>query len=246
MTQPASSSPPAADLTAGSPPTAGFPPRPWRIFVSLLVIGHLWAVVGRPIEFATQGPFGTSPAATTFYTPVRSYSQALYLDHGYAFFAPDPGPSHLIRATVQPPAGDTALQLTYPDHADQWPRLLYHRHFMLSEFFNNLYQPPGEPPPEIAANPTAAQQWHSARRRYSAIHDSIVRRLATQYPDRAITLQRLEHRQPGLPEFLEGGWKIDDPRLVTVMPDGTEPPDEPGVTAEVIPPSRAVSREVAP
>ncbi len=254
--------------TATSPPetaTAGnIPSRRWRVVLSLLVIGHLWAVVARPIEFATQGPFGTSPAATALRTPVRSYGEWMYLDHGYAFFAPDPGPSHLIRATVQTADGPPQ-QLIYPDLSDQWPRLLYHRHFMLSEFFNNLYHPAGDPPPDMAADPMAVQGWHSSRRRYEAVRDSIIHRLSLRFPDSEITIERLEHRQPGLPEFLDGSWTIDDPRLISVLPDGpgdlgdTAEPFAPAgqqsvrparqplrPAAEMIPPSRAVSREVAP
>ena len=31
----------------------------------------------------------------------RPYLEAAYLDHGYAFFAPDPGPSHLVRYELE-------------------------------------------------------------------------------------------------------------------------------------------------
>lgn len=196
--------------------------RRFRIFASVLIIGHLWAVVGRPIEFATQGPFGTSPSATMLRSPVRAYSQFAYLDHGYAFFAPDPGPSHLIAATITTPAGDTR-ELRYPDHSDQWPRLLYHRHFMLSEFLNNIYHPPGEPPVEIANNPNAARQWRLARRRYESVRDSIIECVKKRYPDCVVSIERLEHRQPGLPEFFEQNVALDDERLVTVLVDELEP-----------------------
>jgi hypothetical protein len=195
--------------------------RRFRIFASVLIIGHLWAVVGRPIEFATQGPFGTSPSATMLRSPVRAYSQFAYLDHGYAFFAPDPGPSHLIAATVTAPDGNTR-ELRYPDHGDQWPRLLYHRHFMLSEFLNNIYHPPGEPPVEIANNPNAARQWRMARRRYESVRDSIIDCVKKRYPDCVVSIERLEHRQPGLPEFFEQNVALDDDRLVVILADELE------------------------
>src|SRR6056297_2373872 len=38
----------------------------WRLLASIFIIGQLWAILGRPIEFATQGPTGTSPAAAAF------------------------------------------------------------------------------------------------------------------------------------------------------------------------------------
>ncbi len=199
---------------------------PFRIVASVLIIGHLWAVVGRPIEFATQGPFGTSPSATLFRDPVRAYSQFAYLDHGYAFFAPDPGPSHLIAATVTAKDGKV-IELLYPDLGDQWPRLMYHRHFMLSEFLNNIYHPPGEPPLEIVNNPVAARDWRIARRRYEAVRDSILECLKKQHPDCEIAIRRLQHRQPGLPEFFEEKIAIDDARLVTILLDEIEPPELP-------------------
>jgi hypothetical protein len=198
----------------------------FRIIASVLIIGHLWAVIGRPIEFATQGPFGTSPSATLFRNPVRAYSQFAYLDHGYAFFAPDPGPSHLIAATVTAKDG-SVIELMYPDLRDQWPRLMYHRHFMLSEFLNNIYHPPGEPPLDIVNNPTAARDWRMARRRYETVRDSIVECLQKQHPDCEIAIRRLQHRQPGLPEFFEEKIAIDDARLVTTLLDEIEPLDPP-------------------
>jgi hypothetical protein len=187
----------------------------------VLIIGHVWAVVGRPIEFATQGPFGTSPSATLFRDPVRAYSQFVYLDHGYAFFAPDPGPSHLIGASVTARDGKTS-DLLYPDLGNQWPRLMYHRHFMLAEFLNNVYHPPGEPPENIAANPIAARDWRLSRRRYESVRDSIVGCLQKQNPDCNISVRRLEHRQPGLPEFFGDKIAIDDQRLVTTLLDEIE------------------------
>jgi hypothetical protein len=190
-----------------------------RIAASFLIIGHLWAVVSRPIEFATQGPFGNSPSATLFRLPVLRYSQFTYLDHGYAFFAPDPGPSHLIDATIRPAGGGDPIELRFPSLNDQWPRLLYHRHFMLAEFLNDLHHPPGEPPAELRQDPEALRSWHGSRRRYETIHDSIVGRLRARYPDAEIAIRRVEHRQPGLPEYFAGNVALDDPRLYQTLLD---------------------------
>lgn len=202
---------------------------------SVLIIGHLWAVIGRPLEFATQGPFGASPSMTRFRDPVRGYSQFAYLDHGYAFFAPEPGPSHLIRVTITPPSETDAaasspaapLVRNYPDLNDQWPRLLYHRHFMLAEFLNDIHHPPGEPPREIAQNPVAVREWIQARRRYETVRDSILNRLQTAHPRSTVAIDRLEHRQPGLPEFMEDNVPLDAPQLYTVLPDAPPLPLEP-------------------
>lgn len=217
---------------------------------SVLIIGHVWAVIGRPLEFATQGPFGASPSMTRFRQPVRGYSQFTYLDHGYAFFAPEPGPSHLIRATVTPtepgdgsepgPNPVAPIVRNYPDLNDQWPRLLYHRHFMLAEFLNDIYHPPGEPPQEIAQNPIAIREWIQARRRYEMVRDSILNRLQTAYPQAAVAIDRIEHRQPGLPEFMEGNVPLDAPQLYSVLPDAPPLPPEP---LPLVPPSQSPAAE---
>ena len=54
--------------------------------------------------------------------------------HGYRFFAPDPGPSHLILYEVSLENGETASG-RFPDQNVHRPRLLYHRFFMISEHF---------------------------------------------------------------------------------------------------------------
>lgn len=195
-----------------------FASRRTRFAISVLVIGHLWAVVGRPFEFATQGPFGTSPSASMFFQPVRGYSQFAYLDHGYAFFAPEPGPSHFFQAALKPPQGER-FERKFPDLSDQWPRLLYHRHFMLAEFLNDVYHPPGEPPAEIAADALAAAQWRQGRKRYEDIRDSILNHLRAEHPRCEVAIRRVEHRQPGLPEFLQDGTSIRDERLLQVLLD---------------------------
>jgi hypothetical protein len=189
-----------------------------RFGLSVLLIGHLWAVVGRPFEFATQGTFGTSPSASMFYAPMRGYSQFAYLDHGYAFFAPDPGPSHFFQAAITRSGGDR-VEPKFPDLADQWPRLLYHRHFMLAEFFNDVFHPPGNPPPEIAANALATADWVRGRKRFDDVRESLVHHLQVVNPQCDIAIRRVEHRQPGLPEFFEGGVGTRDPRLLRVMFD---------------------------
>lgn len=195
-----------------------FADRRVRMGVSVLVIGQLWAVAGRPFEFATQGPFGTSPSASTLYAPVRGYSQFAYLDHGYAFFAPDPGPSHFIQAAITNSDG-VRVEKKYPNLEQQWPRLLYHRHFMLAEFLNDIHHPPGDPPPEIAQDASASAEWVRARKRYEDVRDSILNHLRHEYPRSEVAIRRMEHRQPGLPEFLQGEISTRDESLLRVLFD---------------------------
>ena len=147
-------------------------PRPtqnrWlRLSLSLLVTVHLIAVVAPPLAFQARGPLGLSPSVNTLISLVQDYSQFLYMDRGYAFFAPDPGPSHLIQVAIASESGTQesgtiesgTIEQMYPDRQAQWPRLLYHRHFMITEFLEEIYQPPGPPPELFQVDPVEAENW---------------------------------------------------------------------------------------
>lgn len=196
----------------------------FRVVVSLLVLWHLWAVVGEPVEFITRLGFGIegSPAGMAFNRPVRPYAQFTYLSHGYAFFAPDPGPSHLLEARWQQADG-TSQQLRFPDLQRQRPRLLYHRHFMLTEFLNNVHTaslPEGLREDEQAET----RAWKASREQYVAIRDSYRRHLGyrLQVPWEEIELHRIAHRAPFVPEYLDQGVRLQDQRLFTELPDTLE------------------------
>jgi hypothetical protein len=200
-------------------PCSGLFANRWaRVGISILLIGHLWAVIGRPFEFATQGPYGTSPSASALYAPIRGYSEFAYLNHGYAFFAPDPGPSHYFQAAVTDQQGQRA-EYKFPDLDDQWPRLLYHRHFMLAEFFNDVHHPPGSPPEELANDAVASANWIRGRQRFEDVRDSILNHLRKKHPNCEVAIRRVEHRQPGLPEFINGGIGTRDERLLRILFD---------------------------
>lgn len=193
-------------------------PRWLRGLLSVAVLVHLAAVAAEPLRFASRGPSGPSPAAAALQRLVRPYSEALYLNHGYAFFAPDPGPSHLIRVTIHQ-RDDTVREEMYPDLSRQWPRLYYHRNFMLAEHLNNVYRPE-QPPPMLAQNRRALAGWQAERRLYETLRRSFEEHLQQRYPDaRAISLRRVEHRMPGIPEFLVDRIRLDDPRLYRDLPE---------------------------
>ncbi|MEX2093282.1 MAG: hypothetical protein WD971_11425, partial [Pirellulales bacterium] len=54
-------------------------------------------------------------------------------NHGYHFFAPEPSNGHLIRYTVFDARNGILAQGEFPSKQDNWPRLLYHRYFMLAD-----------------------------------------------------------------------------------------------------------------
>jgi hypothetical protein len=96
------------------------------------------------------------------------YLDALYLNHGYHFFAPDPAPAHFCEYTVVRGAGDT-ISGRFPDPDEHWPRLRYHRHFMLAEQVETLAPiPPDSVEPLGGARAYARHllQWHGGTRTY--------------------------------------------------------------------------------
>lgn len=102
--------------------------RPARWLASLAIAGYLAAVIVPPLA----GPPPASELAARLRQPLRPLIGALHLDHGYRFFAPDPGPGHEIRWTVTLADGSTQSG-KIPDRERDWPRLLYHRRFMVAE-----------------------------------------------------------------------------------------------------------------
>jgi len=109
-------------------------PRPWsrraKILASVLIAWHVAAVFVGPWSM----PGWASQLGASCGWLFHPYTQALALDNGYRFFAPEPGPSHLIRYDID----GGRVRGEFPSRAEHWPRLWYHRHFMLTEFVNLL------------------------------------------------------------------------------------------------------------
>jgi hypothetical protein len=81
-----------------------------------------------------------------------------------------------------------------------------------------------------------------SRARYEAVRDSIVRCLNKKYPGMGVTVDRVEHRQPGLPEFMRDGVKLDAPQLYLVLEDVSPEPS----AAETNAPENVAPENVAP
>ena len=108
-------------------------PYPWsatlRVTVSIALIVYLFIVIAAP---ATTHPDSQSELTRPIAQTLRPIHQSLYLGHGYRFFAPNPGPSHIIQYSIETKDGNQ-IEGKFPDRNQHWPRLLYHRWFMLSE-----------------------------------------------------------------------------------------------------------------
>ncbi|MEZ6062590.1 MAG: hypothetical protein R3C19_19785 [Planctomycetaceae bacterium] len=99
--------------------------------VSVWLIYHISAVV---IAAASIPPSSTSVQSTwRFFAP---YLQGLNLNHGFHYFAPNPGASSMIAWSAERSDGTTD-DGRFPS-VDIQPRLLYHRYFMLSENLSSV------------------------------------------------------------------------------------------------------------
>ncbi len=176
-----------SNKTAGQTELTGLMKK-YRWLISLLACIHLLAVFAEPFRFFSQSTVKpTAEDAGFLRSRLAPYVEFMYLSHGYAFFAPNPGPSHLLKSEMKLDAHDTLSPLAlsrpggfaasgrvesnvlppamsstrggedagvegkqfledlmlrvFPDRNKDRPRLLYHRYFMLSEFYHNLFAP---------------------------------------------------------------------------------------------------------
>jgi hypothetical protein len=61
------------------------------------------------------------------------YLDALFLNQGHSFFAPDVGPGHVIHYELFDQGGRPMGEGDLPSRKEHWPRLRYHRHLMLAD-----------------------------------------------------------------------------------------------------------------
>jgi hypothetical protein len=181
-----------------------------RVIASVLIVWHLLAVVVGPLS----GPPPASRLATTLAAGLKPYLFALHLNHGYRFFAPNPGPSHLVRYEAE--RGDGSVTSGhFPDPKDHWPRLLYHRHFMISETIYGLSQRVAEPPTAPDGQQVAPEElayYEMEKRKSDTLVHGVARQLGEQFSARRVRLWWQEHGIPAPPAVLMG-MPLNDPSL---------------------------------
>jgi hypothetical protein len=157
--------------------------------VNLWLVGHLTAIIIAP---ASVSP--SSDVVRAVWWVVHPYLQALFINHGYHFFAPEPAQSTLL-GFVAERADGTIVQGRIPNRSIV-PRLLYHRHFMLTEHMND-------------ASDEVRTAWLN----------SYARHLGRKYGARQVSLTRQMHFLPTM-EMVRNGVRLDDPASFEEQPLG--------------------------
>jgi hypothetical protein len=168
------------------------------VLVNVWLVYHLAAIVIAPWSVPP-----TSRLVQNAWRGIGPYVQALYLNHGYHYFAPEPGNSTLLSYVVEMPDG--RVETGRIPNGKIWPRLLYHRHFMLTE--------------TLAAGEVIGPEVKAELVR------SMARELCRQHGARRVTLSQVTHRLPSM-EWVRAGGTLDDPSSYTEEPLGTFSCDE--------------------
>jgi hypothetical protein len=191
--------------------------HPRRRLASALILAHLATVFIAPWSAPPPAPLLAGRAARV----VSPYLQAAYLNHGYRFFAPDPGPSHLVRYELVGADG-SAIRGRIPDPAKHRPRLLYHRHFMITEMLFNRLNLIEEIPPdaELPSSERAAIERENqlVRQSVQSVLQGIAQQLLDQYDGQRVQLYLVEHAIP-YPQDVLQGMRLDSPELYTDLAD---------------------------
>ncbi len=179
-------------------------PRATRAALSAVIALHLLAVAAGPWSFRPT----RSALAATVYRPLRPWIEALKLDNGYRFFAPEPSPSHLLRYQARLRAGGVASGVI-PDAEVLRPRLLYHRHLVFIEFLSVL---------ELSSSRDAPGS--PGRRLLEAFAQSYATELGRRLGAREVSLWIEAHHVPRA-ELVARGMRLTDPKLYQEVSLGT-------------------------
>ena len=177
-----------------------------RLAVSLVLVVYLAAVIVPPLA----GPPPASDLAMAALQPLRPLVGALFLGHGYRFFAPNPGPGHSIQWTMKMADGSTR-QGSIPDREADWPRLLYHRRFMISEKIASFVPFPDAP----------ADVRQQSRGDWQPLVKDVAGHLLHRYGGAEVTLQMTEHYLPDPEELIRSEQGGAEQGSDTVTPLGT-------------------------
>lgn len=191
---------------------------PWskqrKLLVTAAVAVHLFAVFAGPCASPPPASYlwnliaGRADGNDGFLMP---YLRAAYLNHGYRFFAPNPGPSHLVRFEIDLDSG-TMIEGQFPDVDEYYPRLLYHRMFMISETAFSLSDSVRELPAPDSLSDAERIEFNKQLATSDALAKSIARRLLSQHQGKRVRLYIRTHEIP-FPSDVAAGQPLSDPAL---------------------------------
>ncbi|MEZ6088574.1 MAG: hypothetical protein R3C05_11215 [Pirellulaceae bacterium] len=101
--------------------------------LNLWIVWHFFAICTAPASIPPS-----TELARSAWRKCSGYLQLLYLNHGYHFFAPQPGGSTLLSYEVT--RADGSVHWDRRPNREYWPRLRYHRHFLLTEHMAAMFQ----------------------------------------------------------------------------------------------------------
>ena len=218
---------------AAQQPTSRWSPL-CRGIVSALLIVHMVGIFAA----ALSNPGPTSQSVLSVRDVYRPYLRGAFLDHGYQFFAPDPGPTHLVEYEIIMNDGEKVTGV-FPDREEHFPRLLYHRWFMLAE---SMFTFAAEIPTQEQFDQDKAQyeadvkrlmdegkvtearqienNWNAmvgqmeySKRLANKLYTRVASYLLEQHGGEQITLYSLERVLPG-PNEVNAGHELDDPMFL--------------------------------
>lgn len=160
------------------------------LVANVWVAYHIFCVAIAPV-----GMPPTSPLLSDVSEIARPYNEFFFLNHGYHYFAPDPGGSTLIQCEVPQQSGRDK-RFRFPD-VEISPRLLYHRYFMLAE--------------NVGAFPAEMQ---------TDIFDAYARHFAREMDSDTITLKVVTHDPSSMAAILQG-FELSDPETYSYETLGT-------------------------
>ncbi len=159
--------------------------RRLRWAVNVWLVFHISAIIIAPWSVAPSSEL-VQDAWRLFYP----YLDLLFLNHGYHFFAPEPTESTLL--TFEAERGDGTVVSGRIPNRSIVPRLLYHRHFMLTEHLRDALR---DAPEELQ------QQWLG----------SYAEHLCAKYGAVRVKLTGQLHNLPST-EMIRDGLRLDDPQ----------------------------------
>jgi hypothetical protein len=134
---PSASTPPPAPRPKPTTPSReggsrkpGRPASFIRIAISIFIVWHFAGVFMAAMCIPASSKLVMDIAQSP---PMQWYLDATFMNQGHSFFAPEVGPGHLIKYALYDQNNQVVEQGDFPSRKEHWPRLLYHRYFMLAD-----------------------------------------------------------------------------------------------------------------